>query len=78
LLTRKQALAEAAVTAWNAQAAPGSVVHYRASPESPPIRYVTRSRAQLIAGTSPVIWLAGKTGCVPLRTCELLQTEVQS
>jgi hypothetical protein len=72
LLTRKHADAEAAVAAWNAQALPGAAVHYRPSPDDEPIRYATRSRAQLIAGRFPVIWLAGRTGCVPLTACELV------
>ena len=61
-----------AVAAWNNAVNVGQWVDYRSYPEADPVRFKTRSRAELLSGHTPVVWLEGKCGCVTLESLTLV------
>jgi hypothetical protein len=61
-----------AVAAWNNAVNVGQWVDYRSYPEADPVRFKTRSRAEVLSGHTPVVWLEGKCGCVTLESLTLV------
>jgi hypothetical protein len=62
--------------AWNAQHPEGAQVSYESIiSEGETHRGATRSEAQVLSKHSAVIWLKGKSGCVLLDHCTVIEPE---
>lgn len=63
------------VDAWNRTVKVGDVVDYHAYPGAEPQRFTTRTVAQVLSNSMPVVWLDGKSGCVDVEACKPVPQE---
>lgn len=61
------------VDAWNRTVKVGDSVDYHAYPGATPQRFNTRTVAQVLSSSMPVVWLDGKSGCVDVEACRPVQ-----
>lgn len=65
--------------AWNAKHPEGTQVSYESViGEGETHRGATRSEAQVLSQHSAVVWLKGKSGCVLLDHCTVIEQEVEA
>lgn len=69
---------QAQASAWNDQVEVGAEVEYRSFPSVPPMRYRTRTQAEVLGGHTAVVWLEGKAGCVLISACTPVEKEAQA
>lgn len=65
-----KAMPKQAVSDFNRRFAVGAEVDYcEVVGLTPPVRYRTRSEAEVLSGHTAVVWLEGKSGCVCCDHC---------
>ena len=59
---------------FNARVPVGSLVEYSEVIGDPPLgRFKTRTEAQVLSGHTAVVWLEGKSGCVCVEHCKVIE-----